>query len=555
MPKLTVDGKEITVADGTTVLQAAQQLGFDVPTFCYHPGLSIAGNCRMCLVEVEKIPKPVASCATPVAEGMVVKTATPKAKAARQAVIEFLLSNHPLDCPICDRAGECTLQDNSMGHGDMKSRFDPPKIHKPKVQDIGPHVVLDAERCIMCSRCVRFTDEISKSHELGIFGRGNSEQIGLAPGVTLDNPYSGNVVDLCPVGALTAKEFRFQSRAWFLEKTESVCPSCSQGCSITVETNTRAINKVGSRRIYRLQPRHNPHVNDYWMCDEGRYRFGFVDEGRVVRAHRKVEGRTEPVTNDGAIEEFRRLLAGVNPEKIGFLLSRGSSLEDLYLAKELITTHLPGAHVAIDAPTDRPPTEDGYLIKADKWPNTNGARLLGFDGDGADWIHILEMAEHDELDALIVVGHDLYRIHPAGMVDSILHHANHVIVIGSHAGATEAKADLVIPTATFAERDGTWINAHGRLQKFNKALEPLGAAVPEWRVWRDLLGRYGSPILVNGAAEVFRMMAASEKPLAGLAWDAIGGHGAAVKVPAPAVKAKKRKGHRMTAGSHSLAGH
>src|SRR5688500_17843002 len=161
MPKLTVDGKEITVADGTTVLQAAQSLGFDVPTFCYHPGLSIAGNCRMCLVEVEKIPKPVASCATPVAEGMVVKTATPKAKAARQAVIEFLLSNHPLDCPICDRAGECTLQDNSMGHGDMHSRFAPPKIHKPKVQDIGPHVVLDAERCIMCSRCVRFTDEIS----------------------------------------------------------------------------------------------------------------------------------------------------------------------------------------------------------------------------------------------------------------------------------------------------------------------------------------------------------------------------------------------------------
>ena len=545
MPKLTIDGQTVEVPAGTTILQAARQLKLmhEVPTFCYHPGLSIAGNCRMCLVEVEKAPKPVASCATPVAEGMVVHVMGEKAVAARKAVIEFLLSNHPLDCPICDRAGECVLQDNSMQEGLLQSRFAPKKINKPKVQDIGPHVVLDAERCIMCSRCVRFVDEVTHTHELGIFGRGNSEQIGLAPGKRLDNAYSGNVVDLCPVGALTAKEFRFQSRAWFLHKTESVCPSCARGCSITVETNESRINKVGQKRVYRLMPRENPHVNRFWMCDEGRFRFGFVDENRLVRSVAREAGRETVLTFQEAIEAFKRELDTAHPERTGVLLSRGSTLEDLFLARELFQGHHGKTDVATDAPADRPPSEDGFLIHPDKWPNSAGAILLGYGDHGHRWVEVLDDAEHNRLDLLVVVGHDLMRIAPMAQIEDVLHRVKRMVYVGPNATAGSARANLVIPTATFAERDGTWVNADGRLQRFHKALEPLGDAVPEWRIWRDLLGRYGTPFLATDEAAVFKAAASSIPQLKGLTYDAIGSHGVALK------NAALKRADRATAGA------
>jgi len=534
MPKLTVDGKEVVVADGATILQAARLAGgFDVPTFCYHPGLSIAGNCRMCLVEVEKAPKPVASCATPATEGMIVHTQTPKAKDARKNVIEFLLANHPLDCPICDRAGECVLQDNSMQNGLMKSRFAPDKIHKPKVQDIGPHVVLDAERCIMCSRCVRFTDEVSKSHELGIFGRGNKEQIGLAPGTRLDNPYSGNVVDLCPVGALTAKEFRFQSRAWFLKKTDSICPSCSRGCNITIDTNTSAINKVGQRRVYRYMPRHNDAVNQYWMCDEGRYRFGSVGEHRVPAP--LIHGPSGPVAAswEDALSAAKAALGAADPRRVGVLLSRASTLEDLVLAKEWLDTWMKGARVAVDAPSDRLPTEDDFLVCRDKWPNTAGARVLGLDGSGEDWVELMAGAERGELDVLIVVDHDLDRLLPLATVESALNRVKHVIVLAQHETSTTRRAELVLPVAMFAERDGTWINVDGRLQRFSAALAPVGSAVPEWKIWKELLGRFGTPMLHADERAVFKVLAESHPAFKGLSWDAIGDQGVLIKAARP----------------------
>ncbi|MEK7767716.1 MAG: 2Fe-2S iron-sulfur cluster-binding protein, partial [bacterium] len=515
MPTLTIEGKAITVPDGTTVLQAAQRLGIEVPTFCSHPGLSIAGNCRMCLVEIEKQPRLAASCSVPVAEGMVVHVHSKKAKDGRQAVIEFLLGNHPLDCPICDRAGECVLQDNAMGHGVLKSRFEPPKRHKPKVVDIGRHVVLDAERCIMCSRCVRFVDEVSKSHELGIFGRGNSEQIGLAPGKRLDNPYSGNVVDLCPVGALTAKEFRFQSRAWFLTKTNSVCPSCARGCNITVDANPSAINKVGTRRVYRFMPRLNADVNGHWMCDEGRFRFAFVDAARVTAPVTRTGGATAPLAWDAALAECWRALSSVDPQRVGVLLSRGSSLEDLYLAREFCAAHLKGAAVAVDAPSERPPTADDFLVQADKWPNTAGARALGLDGPGAEWVEILRRAAKRELDVLLVVGHDLSSIYMPSDVDAALHWLKALIVLAQNEHSTVARASLVLPVANFTERDGTWVNSAGRVQRFHQAFDSLGAAVPEWRIWKELLGRAGSPALYRDAASVFRQLAEGTSPFRG----------------------------------------
>jgi NADH-quinone oxidoreductase subunit G len=464
---------------------------------------------------------------------MIVRTMAPKAVEARKNVIEFLLANHPLDCPICDRAGECVLQDNSMQNGLMKSRFAPTKVHKPKVVDIGPHVVLDAERCIMCSRCVRFTDEVSKSHELGIFGRGNKEEIGLAPGKRLDNPYSGNVVDLCPVGALTAKEFRFQSRAWFLKKTESVCPSCARGCNITVETNTNVINKVGQRRVYRFMPRHHEDVNGHWMCDEGRYRFPFVDEHRQTVPMVRRDGALVKASWEEALSAAKSALGAADPKRVGILLSRGSTMEDLFLAKEWIDTWMKGADVAVDAPAGRLPTEDDFLVCRDKWANTAGARVLGLDGTGEDWVALMARAEKSELDVLIVVDHDLDRLMQLATVESALNRVKHVIVIAQHETTTTHRASIVLPVAMFAERDGTWINVDGRLQRFHQALDPLGSAVPEWKVWKELLGRFGTPMLYNHEAAVFGVLAGSNEAFKGITWDAIGNQGVVVKAAVP----------------------
>ena len=263
MPTLEIDGRQVTVEAGVTVIQAADQLGLEIPHYCYHPGLSIAGNCRMCLVEVERMPKLQIACNTRVLDGMVVRTATPRVSAARQAVLEFLLLNHPIDCPVCDQAGECKLQDYYMDYGRYHSRMPlGRKVHKGKVIDIGPHVMLDQERCILCTRCTRFLDEVTHTSELGVFERGDHCNIDLFPGQRLDNPYSANVVDVCPVGALTSREFRFQARVWYLERTESVCAACSRGCNVDV------YERRGE--ILRYRPRYNPDVNKLWMCDAGR---------------------------------------------------------------------------------------------------------------------------------------------------------------------------------------------------------------------------------------------------------------------------------------------
>jgi Fe-S-cluster-containing hydrogenase component 2 len=274
MPKVTIDGQEMEVAAGTTILQACLAKGREIPHYCYHDGLSIAGNCRMCLVDVEKQPKLVIGCYTTVAEGMVVHTENEKVKKARAAMMEFFLINHPLDCPICDQAGECRPQDYAVTHGTGKSRYTEPKLALAKAVDIGAHVTLDQERCIQCSRCIRFCDEITKTGELGFFQRGERSQIGIFPGKRLDNPYSGNVVDLCPVGALTLKEFRFQTRVWYLRNTSTICAGCARGCNVVVGTGQQQTMMTTSGqlddRIKRIVPRVNTDVNDWWICDEGR---------------------------------------------------------------------------------------------------------------------------------------------------------------------------------------------------------------------------------------------------------------------------------------------
>ena len=282
MPTLTIDGRQISSPEGSTVIQAAETLGIFVPRYCYHPALSVAGNCRICLVEVEKSPKLQIACNTPVAEGMVVHTKSEKAEDGRRAVLEFLLANHPLDCPVCDQSGECELQNFYMNFGLYDARFREQKVKKKKAVAVGPHVMLDQERCILCSRCVRFTDEITKTGEFGIFNRGDRAELGLYPGQELNNPYSGNVIDVCPVGALTEQDFRFKARVWYLSSAPSVCNGCAQGCNIDVHYVLDRPHLNDGARVMRLKPRYNPDVNQWWMCDEGRFGFHWIDRGRLT---------------------------------------------------------------------------------------------------------------------------------------------------------------------------------------------------------------------------------------------------------------------------------
>src|SRR5262245_38086323 len=315
MPTLTIDGKEITVAPGTNLIEAARQVGIEIPHYCYHPGLSIAGQCRLCMVDIEKAPRPQISCNMAAADGMIVHTQTERVRETRKAIMEFHLVNHPPDCPVCDQAGECWLQIYYMKHGLYDPRMVDEKVHKPKAVPLGPHVILDAERCILCSRCVRFCDEVTRTGELGIFHRGDHSEIGLFPGATLENKYSGNVIDICPVGALTDRDFRFQVRVWYLETTKSLCTGCARGCNVEIHTNRHRTHHNQGRRVARLKPRFNPDVNHWWICDAGRYGFGWVDDDSRLTAPlvREAERAVE-TTWDNAVASLTQALGQCRPD-------------------------------------------------------------------------------------------------------------------------------------------------------------------------------------------------------------------------------------------------
>ncbi len=338
MPKLTIDGKEIEVEAGTNLIEAARRLGIEVPHYCYHPGLSIAGQCRLCMVDVEKTPRPTIACNTQAADGMVVHTETERVRDTRRSIMEFHLINHPLDCPVCDQAGECWLQIYYMKHGLYDPRMTDEKVHKPKAVPLGPHVILDAERCILCSRCVRFCDEITGTGELGIFHRGDHSEIGLFPGRDLDNNYSANVVDICPVGALTDRDFRFQVRVWYLDTAKSICTGCARGCNIDVHVNRRRPHHAEGRRVARLKPRLNAEVNAWWMCDVGRYDFGFVDAPTrlTVPTRRGPGGPAEGELGRGRGGRGGAPCAGIRPSRSAVLASPQMANEDLIALRRVL---------------------------------------------------------------------------------------------------------------------------------------------------------------------------------------------------------------------------
>jgi NADH-quinone oxidoreductase subunit G len=533
MPKVTIDGKEIEVEAGTNLIEAARRLGIEVPHYCYHPGLSIAGQCRLCMVDIDKTPRPTIACNTQAADGMVVHTQTDRVKETRKSIMEFHLINHPLDCPVCDQAGECWLQIYYMKYGLYDPRMVDEKVHKPKAVPLGPAVMLDAERCILCSRCVRYCDEITGTGELGIFHRGDHSEIGLFPGQDLDNKYSGNVVDICPVGALTDRDFRFQVRVWYLDTTKSICTGCARGCNIDVHVNRTRPHHAGGRRVARLKPRYNAAVNAWWMCDAGRYGFKFVDdESRLAAAQHGRGDSARPVTRDEAVAGVAEALARYAPEQIGVLASARMANEDL-MALARLCERLGVRNVAFRVPPRAEGDEDDFLIRADKNPNTRGADLVGLEGDAAA---LLAAARGGAVKCLWIFSHDLLDSGwPPAEVGQALARVETLIFSGSNANATSAHAHWVLPSAAWVERDGTFTNFLGRVQRFRAAVEPLGDALADWDWIGRVLNVLGAAAPATRAEHWFQDLARTVPAFAGLTYQAMGDTGQMLAGEAPTV--------------------
>jgi len=491
---LTIDGVAVSVPKGTTVLQAAEKAGLDVPRYCYHPGLTIAGNCRICLVDVEKMPKLATSCTTLAAEGMVVRTGGEKVEDGRRAVMEFLLANHPLDCPICDQAGECRLQEYSFQHGSGGQRFVEERIKGFKQKPVGTHIVLDTERCIVCTRCIRFCDEVTGTGELGVFQRGAFSYIDTFPGRGLDNPYSGNTVDICPVGALTLKEFRFKKRVWWIKDVPSVCGSCARGCSVNLGT--------ADNTIYRLTPRENPRVNKWWMCDEGRLSIHAPAPGaRLGHAMARDNGEQAVIDHPVALERLATRLKAARPGGVGIIASASLTLEDLWMVRRLAAECLRDARVVV--PEVRRGEDDAILIRADKTANRKGAEMLGLplDTGDASLAALLEDARAGSIEVLLVLGHPIDGPvkSPGG--------APFVCAALTHAGGLADAADLVIPTAAYGEFEGTWVNFAGHAQRVRRGLVPTGIALDVWLLIAELMRSMGVPVRFASSADVLSEIA------------------------------------------------
>jgi NADH-quinone oxidoreductase subunit G len=505
MPKITVDGKLIDCKDRQNILQACIDAGHEVPYYCYHPGLSIPASCRMCLVEVEGIPKLVPSCQTPVREGMVVHSRSPKAIANQKQVMEYLLVNHPLDCPVCDQAGECYLQDYSYRYGRSQSRFEEDKAKKPK-KDIGQNIYLYSDRCIMCTRCVRFTREISGTGELLVDGRGHKEEITIFPGQPLNNKLAGNVVDICPVGALLDKEFLFKQRVWLLKQVPSISPVDSGGENIWLDHNEGV--------VWRIRPRYCAEANGWWISDDTRYSHKILrDPNRLAQAMRMQYGTQAAVSVRKAVEsavtEFESLVATKGPGCLCAILSPMMACEEAYLLGKALRAIDPKA-MLVNGPVPTAAADDvfknpqtgkvTFTIKAEKVPNSAGVRRV-IDMLGGPHMTIDELAakaKDKDVAALAgawIVGGYLSAWTLPALPPGIS--KGFRVVQDILPSKLAEGASIVLPAAAWAEKDGCWENHAGRIQAFSAALPPPQGAAREGDVYQQMLGRAG---LYNAAA-------------------------------------------------------
>jgi len=516
MPSITIDGKVCEFEPGQTILQVANAHGVTIPQYCYHDSMSIVASCRICLAEVwapnprndgqlEPIPKLLPTCQSSAGDGQVVYTDSPKAVANQKAVMEYLLINHPLDCPVCDQAGECDLQDYSYQYGRGVSRFEETKVKQPK-KDVGPNILLYSDRCIMCTRCVRFTREVSGTGELIVEGRGNQEQIDTFPGKALDNPLASNVIDLCPVGALLDKDFLFEKRVWDLSPVPSIDPITASGDNLYVD--------VADDRIYRVRPRENLGVNKWWITDEVRYGWKYVhDEKRLVEPMRR--RGTDLVTTDWsralsqAAEEVKGALAG--GKKLAVLVSPMVSCEDAGMIAEAALAFEAETVFALGpVPTageDRvyPPgvgddDPKRFVIRGEKAPNARGVRrvLEGVDGSATDFAGFVNAIKSKDVGAAIVVGGYPSEWHTAELESALGREGLRVVLVDILMSALVKHAEVVLPGASFAEKAGVFENVDGKLQAFEQAIRPIGDNRSEGQIGLDLLAE-----LTGGKRELF----------------------------------------------------
>ena len=536
---IQVDGKWVQVPKGTRAIEAVSKHGTYVPRYCYHPKLSSPGNCRMCLIEMGSprmtpdrkpivgadgnpeiawIPRPQICCSVDVSEGMAYRSQSPLIDECRKGVMEFLLINHPLDCTICDQAGECQLQEFSVEFGNSDSRFLEEKVKKPKKVDLGPRITLDDERCIMCSRCIRFSQEIAHDDALGFTERGSHTVLTHFPGRPFDNNYTLNTVDICPVGALTSKDFRFKMRVWFLKETPSICTSCGTGCNTLIGTRENV--------VYRQTPRENNDVNSLWMCDLGRLNFHYVqDEKRLTQPlARQGDGTMKPVSMARAAEEAAAQLRQFKADEIAVIASARMTNEELYLVGKLIRT----LGVTMFDVFPRPQKADGILVSADGNPNTQGARLMKVASDDPGrYIPIIARKVNDGgIKALICLGEDAAA---CGVNPGVLAKLPCVIALGLLPNATTTAATVLLPSAGFTEKRGSMINANGRLQRLNRAVEIPADAGDDWEILRDLIAALGGGNAIYAIEELFKQMAADTPVLAGLSLSKIGDLGIDLK--------------------------
>ena len=494
---LTIDGREITVPAGINVIEAAKHVGSDVPHYCYHPRLSVVGNCRICLVEVEGMPTLQIGCNTWVRDGMVVHTQSEKCKEMREGVMEFLLINHPLDCTICDQAGECKLQDYAVDHGSGLTRFEYAKTHKPKNVSWGDRVVFDGERCITCTRCIRFLDEVAGTDEVSIDMRGEKVTLVVGGDGNLTSPYQMNIIDICPVGALTSRDFRFKSRLWFMNFANTICTSCARGCNVL----------LGARndRVLRMVPRHNADVNDHWMCDAGRLHYAFVnDEDRITAP--QIDGKGAPY--QVAFKRCEAILGGAKDDGILAVASPFMTNEELFSFAALLDT------LGVEDRYFLHPVGEGddLLVHPEKSPNARGAALAGFAEAPSDW--------GDRSYGALVY---FVPREGADLPEELLAQCKKKIVFSLKARA----ADVCFPLTTWIEKDGTVVSAGDRVQRLSKGItfEPtlLTERVVVDRLHTALNGDYKG---ADTASQAFARLAQANDAFAGLDWSAVGLGGA-----------------------------
>jgi NADH-quinone oxidoreductase subunit G len=518
---LTIDGRQVTVEKGKTVLEAANQHGVPVPYYCYHPGLGVDGSCRVCIVKIEKMAKLQTACSTLCTEGMVVTTNTPDVEAARASVFEFLLINHPLDCPVCDKGGECPLQDFSYSFGPERSRMEFPRRVfdgegvKADV-DFGPTLLLNRNRCILCTRCVRFMREVDGDAQIGIVQRGYGSEIATFEEQGVISLLSGNLMDVCPVGAITTRDYRFKARPWDNpQAVDTICTLCEKGCSTTAWIKAKPEWAKGASLV-RMTPRFNPAVNSYWMCDIGRFDYHWVEGDRRLRqpAIRRSGTVTAAPWADALIAVKEAVDAAGGPNKAYFLVSAHASLEELYVLRE-IAGQAGGVTLGWRHRPKPQPASTKFRIPAVDAPNLRGARDLGFDVPGdsgpADLSKLQAAVDAGQVDVLYVVdpGPDgsigetdwIVAARQAGRIRTL-------VVQGVLQTPLAGAADIVLPGAAWVEKDATYTNMTGQVQAASRVIPPPGDAVEDWQILAKLGVAFGASVSWQSAAAIRESLAA-----------------------------------------------